>query len=256
MATEKEKKKVKSIILYLDNIAAINCLSDANAGLIFKAILEYANTGKLPEFEQEGISALFMMFVAQIDRDTEAYIAKCEKNAENARKRYEAKKAANACDGNHTHTIECLSKSNPKNKSNSNSDDNCSNEHIIRGEIAQEPIAVVKTDYPFEMVWKVYDKPIGNQKKLRSLWNVLTEEEREQCFTYVSEYVKMRPQIYRKNFENFITSKTWLNEPLTFETNGTHFGNITANENKRDSASAAIGAMQRLLADNRPISEE
>ena len=80
MAVEKDKKKMKSIILYLDNMAAINCLSDASAGRIFKSILEYANTGILPELEEEGIKALFMMFAAQIDRDTEAYITKCEKN--------------------------------------------------------------------------------------------------------------------------------------------------------------------------------
>lgn len=80
MTVEKDKKKMKSIILYLDNMAAINCLSDASAGRIFKSILEYANTGILPELEEEGIKALFMMFAAQIDRDTEAYITKCEKN--------------------------------------------------------------------------------------------------------------------------------------------------------------------------------
>lgn len=256
MVKETEKKKVKSIILYLDNTSAINCLSDASAGRIFKAILEYANTGKLPEFEQEGIKALFMMFVAQIDRDTEAYMAKCEKNAENARKRYEARNATNACDGNHTLTSECQSKSNTKSKNNSNSNDNRSNEHIISGESIPVPIAEVKTDYPFEMVWKVYDKPVGNQVKLRSLWNAFTEEERRQCFVYVSEYVKMRSQKYRKNFENFITSKTWLNEPLTLESNGTHLRDAETHENKRDSANAAIGAMQRLLAENQPISEE
>ena len=31
MTVEKDKKKMKSIILYLDNMAAINCLSDASA---------------------------------------------------------------------------------------------------------------------------------------------------------------------------------------------------------------------------------
>lgn len=79
MTVEKDKKKMKSIILYLDNMAAINCLSDASAGRIFKSILEYANTGILPELEEEGIKALFMMFAAQIDRDTEAYITNVRK---------------------------------------------------------------------------------------------------------------------------------------------------------------------------------
>lgn len=112
MTVEKDKKKMKSIILYLDNMAAINCLSDASAGRIFKSILEYANTGILPELEEEGIKALFMMFAAQIDRDTEAYITKCEKNAENARKRYKTRAPTNACDGKPPQANGCLSKSN------------------------------------------------------------------------------------------------------------------------------------------------
>ena len=253
MAIEKDKKKIKSIILYLDNMAAINCLSDASAGLIFKAILEYANTGILPKLEQEGIKALFMMFVAQIDRDTEAYIARCEKNAENARKRYKARAPTNACDGKPPQANGCLSKSNTN--SNSNSDDNRSNEQIIEGDSTPMVIVESETDYPFEKVWTLYDKPVGNQTKLRSMWNALAEEERKQCFEYIGNYVQVRTRQYRKNFENFITLRTWLNEPLQFEPNGTHIEDITTHKDKRDTTNAAIGAMQRLLAENQPVCE-
>lgn len=256
MAVEKDKKKVKSIILYLDNMAAINCLSDASAGRIFKAILDYANTGILPELEQEGIMALFMMFAAQIDRDTEAYIARCEKNAENARKRYKTRAPTNACDGKTPRANGCLSKSDTNSKSNSNSDDNRSNEQIIKGDSAPIVIVEVETDYPFEKVWTLYDKPIGDQAKLRSLWNALTEEDRKQCYEYIGDYVQIRTQQYRKNFENFLTLRTWINEPQKLGSNGTHIKDITAYETKGDSANAAIGAMQRLLAENQPVCEE
>ena len=255
MAVEKDKKKMKSIILYLDNMAAINCLSDASAGRIFKSILEYANTGILPELEEEGIKALFMMFAAQIDRDTEAYITKCEKNAENARKRYEARALTNACDGKPPQANGCLSKSNTNSKNNSNSSDNRSNEQIIKGDSA--PIVVgVETDYPFEKVWALYDKPVGDQVKLRSMWNALTEEDRKQCYEYICNYVQIRTQQYRKNFENFITLRTWINEPIRLEANETHIKDITTYEEKRDITNAAIGVMQRLFAENQPISEK
>lgn len=254
MAVEKDKKKMKSIILYLDNMAAINCLSDASAGRIFKSIMEYANTGIFPEFEEEGIKALFMMFAAQIDRDTEAYITKCEKNAENARKRYEARKTTAACDGKPPQANGCLSKSNTNSKNNSNSSGNRSIEQIIKGDSA--PIVVeVETDYPFEKVWALYDKPVGDQVKLRSMWNALTEEDRKQCYEYIGSYVQIRTQQYRKNFENFITLRTWINEPIILEANGTHIKDITTYENKRDTTNAAIGAMQRLLAENQPVCE-
>lgn len=255
MAVEKDKKKMKSIILYLDNMAAINCLSDASAGRIFKSILEYANTGILPELEEEGIKALFMMFAAQIDRDTEAYITKCEKNAENARKRYEARALTNACDGKPPQANGCLSKSNTNSKNNSNSNDNRSNEQIIKGDSAPI-VVVVKTDYPFEKVWTLYDKPVGDQVKLRSMWNAFTEEDRKQCYEYICNYVQIRTQQYRKNFENFITLRTWINEPIRLEANGTHIKDITTYEEKRDITNAAIGVMQRLFAENQPIGEK
>ena len=38
MTVEKDKKKMKSIILYLDNMAAINCLSDASAGRLTSSL--------------------------------------------------------------------------------------------------------------------------------------------------------------------------------------------------------------------------
>ena len=256
MTVEKDKKKMKSIILYLDNMAAINCLSDASAGRIFKSILEYANTGILPELEEEGIKALFMMFAAQIDRDTEAYITKCEKNAENARKRYKTRAPTNACDGKPPQANGCLSKSNTNSNSNSNSNDNRSNEQIIEGDSAPIVIVEGKTDYPFEKVWTLYDKPVGDQVKLRSMWNALTEEDRKQCYEYICNYVQIRTQQYRKNFENFITLRTWINEPIRLEANETHIKDITTYEEKRDTTNAAIGVMQRLFAENQPISEE
>lgn len=43
------KKEIKSIILYLDSAAAIDYLTDEQAGILFKAVLRYGRDGQMLE---------------------------------------------------------------------------------------------------------------------------------------------------------------------------------------------------------------
>lgn len=81
-------EEAASIIIHLDCYDAIKCLPDELAGVLFKSILCYGATGKLPKIDDKSLLALFNMFKAQRDRDKKKYEQKCEKNRENARKRY------------------------------------------------------------------------------------------------------------------------------------------------------------------------
>lgn len=81
-------EEAASIIIHLDCYDAIKCLSDELAGVLFKSILCYGATGELPKIDDKSLLALFNMFKAQRDRDKKKYEQKCEKNRENARRRY------------------------------------------------------------------------------------------------------------------------------------------------------------------------
>ena len=63
-------------------------LSDGELGRLFRALLEYSASGKVPELNgRESVAFDFM--AANIDRDAEAYKDTCNRNRENVSKRYE-----------------------------------------------------------------------------------------------------------------------------------------------------------------------
>lgn len=63
-------------------------LSDGELGRLFRALLEYSASGKVPELNgRESVAFDFM--AANIDRDAEAYKDTCNRNRENIAKRYE-----------------------------------------------------------------------------------------------------------------------------------------------------------------------
>ena len=131
-------KEGASIILHLDCLSAVDCLTDEQAGTLFKGLLRYANTGEPLLSPDSALQAVFALFRAQIDRDTKKYEEKCRKNRANACKRY-----PNKSDGNPNSAIASLSNSNPNNRSNSNDDDKA-DAIIINGEIGLS----------FETIWE------------------------------------------------------------------------------------------------------
>ena len=63
-------------------------LSDGELGRLFRALLEYSVSGKVPELNgRESVAFDFMS--ANIDRDAESYKDTCNRNRENISKRYE-----------------------------------------------------------------------------------------------------------------------------------------------------------------------
>lgn len=70
------------IMIYFDLEPALSMLSDAEAGQLFRAAMEYGHYGTVPEFD--GLLAMAWSFVQpKIDRDNEAYQKKCMDNAYN-----------------------------------------------------------------------------------------------------------------------------------------------------------------------------
>lgn len=63
-------------------------LSDGELGRLFRALLEYSASGKVPELNgRESVAFDFMS--ANIDRDAESYKDTCNRNRENISKRYD-----------------------------------------------------------------------------------------------------------------------------------------------------------------------
>ena len=81
------KHKIKSFAVYIEHRSAVDCLDDAMAGRLFKALFAYAADGAEPEWDDKALTAVFKMFKSQVDRNAEAYREKCAKNAANASRR-------------------------------------------------------------------------------------------------------------------------------------------------------------------------
>ena len=115
-------------------------------------------------------------------------------------------------------------------------------------------------EYPFDKIWEMYDKPIGDQEHLRQRWNALSHDDKKAIFSYVPLYVQARPERkYRKDFANFLTCRTWETTPINSadlqnENNQRCYQSIEARRNAAQRttlqlANKIIGARNEPVAD-------
>lgn len=105
-----------TFILYTSYKDAIMILSDEQAGRLLKAIFEYATTGVKIEIDDTAVKFAYMLIVSQIESSNRQYEKKCERNRENAAKRWQSMATENIqtqevnateCDGIRTDATEC-----------------------------------------------------------------------------------------------------------------------------------------------------
>ena len=259
-------KDSKTILLFTEQRDAIGYLTDEEAGQIFKAIYDYADKGVVPKFAGPMMS-VFAMIRSQIDRSRDAYKEKCLKNSANARKRYASKQQetnermpsdANACDGIPPHPVACLPNPNPNPNPKQNPNPNIDDGTNIS--IINDVEMIEGEEYPFDKIWEVYDKPIGDQEHLRQRWNALSHDDKKAIFAYVPLYVRARPERkYLKDFANFLTCRTWETTPINSadlqnENNQRCYQSIEARRNAAQRttlqlANKLIGARNEPFAD-------
>ena len=239
------KKEIKSIILHLDSAAAIDYLTDEQAGILIKAVFRYGRNGQMLESSDTALTALFTMLCTQIDRDHRKYEERCERNVANAKKRYEKlhldeQQSPITCDGMQSHPNASHNDNNIDNDNKTDNDDDNADALIISDASV--------SDYSFETVWKMYGKPVGNVEVLKAKWNSLSAKNKDNILDYIPRYVASTPEIrYRKNFENFLSERYWETHPLNTIQNESNTINRTGNnENerrKRNMFSTAVKAM-------------
>lgn len=82
-----------SFILQTKLEAIVAKLSDKQAGVLFKGILNYAKTGAIANFEDSSVDIVFEMVRQDIDYTTQKYAETCAKRAESGRLGGRPKKA-------------------------------------------------------------------------------------------------------------------------------------------------------------------
>ena len=209
-------KEIKSIILYLDSLVAIEHLTDEQAGILIKAVLRYAKDGQQLETSDTALIALFSILCAQIDRDHRKYEERCKRNSANARKRHtnqgqNEQSQPIAIDGKPPQTDGCLNDNDNNNDSNNDNSDDTANAIIINS----------GSGVSFDDIWKMYGKTVGDINSAKALWDGLSEQDHAAILAYIPCYVANTPEIrYRKYFNNFLSERYWETHLLNKEQNG------------------------------------
>ena len=99
-------KDQKGFIVYGDIKPTLDELTDSQVAQLFRGMVDYFVSGKKPKFTGE-LKFAFIPIQQQMDRDSEKYEKRCEKNRENVKKRYERIQSnTNVYDGIRTYTNE------------------------------------------------------------------------------------------------------------------------------------------------------
>ena len=114
---------------YHSYIEAMEPLNDAEKGRLFMACLTYSKLGEVPQLSGNE-RFVFPAIKAQIDRDNAKYKTKCEKQAANEKKRWDAM----ACDGMPTDAKHAKTKEKEKEKEKEKTKDNISPLPPLQGE--------------------------------------------------------------------------------------------------------------------------
>lgn len=99
-----------------------------------------------------------------------------------------------------------------RNNAKSPKNDSTSKAYAMHMETVTETInETINID--FEYYWSEYDKKIGDKKKLKSKWDKLSDQERQDAMNYIDLYkISVPDKQFRKNPETFLNNKSWNDE--------------------------------------------
>ena len=115
-----EKKKDINLILDKDILDILEKMDNKSAYDFFMGVLRYGLKGIVPDFKDTPLDLIFVPIKNKIDRNIEEYKKKCEKNAANARKRWDT----NVCDGIQSDAMDANNNSNCNNNINNKNNNN------------------------------------------------------------------------------------------------------------------------------------
>ena len=95
-------KDQKGFIVFGDTKEVVDELSDEQAGRLFRGMLQYFVDGTDPDFT-DALKFVFIPIRQQMDRNADKYTKMCDRNKQNARKRWDA----SGCDSMRSDAVGC-----------------------------------------------------------------------------------------------------------------------------------------------------
>ena len=127
--------RIQSIILHLDNLEALKCLTAASMGHVIFALMNYAASGEMPQFKNRALMAVFHLLRAALDRDMAKYQTRC---GGSAGRTAAARTTGCNADGTVTAVSPHTPLNNNNNNNNYNNNNNNNNHHSHHDDSARE----------------------------------------------------------------------------------------------------------------------
>ena len=185
-------------------------LTDAQAGVLIKAIFAYVSTGEVPDMTDPALGMALRFVCLDLDSFDDKYRQTCEKRREGGAKGAEYGKL-----GGRPRKTEETPKTpkgvmkTPKTPCNDNDNDN---ENENKPPIIPQSGDGASSDFGFENAWQMYGRK-GNKKSSARRWKNLTNHKQTAALEKIPAYVLATPDVqYRKNFETWINGECWNDE--------------------------------------------
>lgn len=80
------------------------------------------------------------------------------------------------------------------------------------------PPKEVHDAYTFENAWDLYQKKVGDKRRLNKKWNSMSAKDRKAATLYIPLYVLSTPdKQFRKNFQTYLNQRGWEDELINAE---------------------------------------
>ena len=223
-------KEKNSFIVYYEWEEMFGYMSDKQIADMLRAMFSYAKRGEMPEFSNPLLNSNFCVMKYAIDRDSEKYIDKCNKNKEKAMKRWEKEKCNSIKNmplhKNYADNDNNNDKDNDNDNDNENDNDNNNeNDNDINNiSTSSSPSARVcenKSAYSDDFLefWGAYPKKIGKGAAYKIYQKLkLTNNEKSAILTALN-WQKKSEQWLKENGQfipypaTYLNQRRWEDEP-------------------------------------------
>ena len=178
---------MKNLIIPIGHLVMLAELDDKDAGLMAKAIAQYANKGIAPSFSNSALKAIFTLFRSNIDAQRDSSAKRSEINTTNAMSKKSAAKKKAAKKATATDS-----------ESQQIADD------------VTETSDVVEESLPLDAIEAVYPKLGTYRNESLSIWESFSEEKKRKAIGYVQTYISQTPNAIDQMYLNrYLGAEPW-----------------------------------------------
>lgn len=178
---------MKNLIIPIDHLVMLAELDDKDAGLMAKAIAQYANKGIAPSFSNSALKAIFTLFRSNIEAQRESSAKRSEINTTNAMSKKSAAKKK---------SVKKVTASDSE--SQQIADD------------ATEASEAVDESLPLDVIEAVYPKLGTYRNESLSIWESFSEEKKRKAIGFVQTYISQTPNAIDQMYLNrYLGAEPW-----------------------------------------------